>query len=70
MRVLTLSFECLLEALPSLLHHMDGCMAEQAELNKDKCLCEHVSEDSWRSFTQKLQSVLKDLTIIASKAKG
>lgn len=64
-----LSFESLLEVVPTLQCHMEWCMTEQTASRKERCSCMHLSEETWRMFTQKLQSVLKDLTVTSSKSK-
>ena len=69
LKVLTLSFQCLLEAVPALQCHMEWCSAEQAATSKDSLSCMHLSEDTWRMFTRKLQNVLKDLTAVSSRTK-
>lgn len=69
LKALTLSFQCLLEVVPALQCHMEWCSAEQAATSKDSSSCMHLSEDTWRMFTRKLQSVLKDLTVVSSRTK-
>lgn len=64
-----LSFESLLEVVPTLQCHMEWCMTGQTASRKERCSCMHLSEETWRMFTQKLQSVLKDLTVTSSKSK-
>ena len=69
LKVLMLSFESLLEVVPTLQCHMEWCTTDQTASRKERWSCMHLSEETWRTFTQRLQSVLKDLTVTSSKSK-